>query len=525
MPRQIIINSTPQEARVATMENARLLEIQIERVRERSMAGSICKGRALRVLPGMQAAFVDIGLDKAAFLPGADFYPLSADEYALSERSFEATDADAPPATAAGDGDPALAPPARRQRALPPIEERLQKGQDIIVQISKEPIGTKGARVTSNISLPGRYLVYLPLSHQVGVSRRIASEEERQRLRQAVEAVAPDSGGIIIRTACEGVSKRAIQSDLRLLRKLWTRLSRKAESLPAPLILHQELDVILRTMRDLSASDVTRVVVDNRRDYQRILDFIDEVMPRWRPRVELYDLVEPIFERYGIEAQIAKALERKVWLKSGGYIVIDHTEALTAIDVNTGRFVGKTDHHDTALRTNLEAARVIVDQLRLRNIGGLIILDFIDMENAEHRKAVLSALTDALKADKARANIVGLSELGLVEMTRQRTRESLARRLCEPCPTCNQRGVIKGIATAAYEVLRRIRREATMNAPVQQVVVTVHAAVAGFLARYEPAALRELERELSAEIVVQQTQEGAPAEYSVTAVVAQGAAK
>jgi ribonuclease G len=488
------------------------------------MAGSICKGRVLRVLPGMQAAFVDIGLDKAAFLPGADFAPLNADEYTLSEPTLDDAEPRATPVDAA-DGDGAAAPPPPRTRALPPIEDRLQKGQDIIVQISKEPIGTKGARVTSNISLPGRYLVYLPLSQQIGISRRIASEEERQRLREAVEAVAPDSGGIIIRTACEGVSKREIQSDLRLLRKLWTRLSRKAETLPAPAVLHQELDVILRTMRDLSASDVTRVVVDNRRDYQRILDFIDEVMPRWRPRVELYDLVEPIFERYGIESQIGKALERKVWLKSGGYIVIDQTEALTAIDVNTGRFVGKTDHHETALRTNLEAARVIVDQLRLRNIGGLIVIDFIDMESPEHRKSVLAALTDALKADKARANIVGLSELGLVEMTRQRTRESLTRRLCEPCPTCNQRGLVKGVATTAYEVLRRIRREVTMNAPVEQVAVRIHPAIAGFLAQFEPAALRELERELSAEILVHQTADGAPDEYTITPVVAQPAAK
>ena len=525
MPRQIIINSTPQEARVSTMENARLLEIQIERVRERSMAGSICKGRVLRVLPGMQAAFVDIGLEKAAFLPGADFYPFSADEYALSEPAFEAADAGAAESAEDGGEENALAPRARRPRTVPPIEALLQKGQDIIVQISKEPIGTKGARVTSNISLPGRYLVYLPASRQIGISRRIASDEERSRLREAVEAVAPESGGIIIRTACEGVSKREIQSDLRLLRKLWTRLSRKAETLPAPAILHQELDVILRTMRDLSTSDVTRVVVDNRRDYQRILDFIDEVMPRWRPRVEHYDLAEPIFERYGIEAQIAKALERKVWLKSGGYIVIDHTEALTAIDVNTGRFVGKTDQHETALRTNLEAARVIVDQLRLRNIGGLIIIDFIDMEHPEHRKTVLSALTEALKADKARANIIGLSELGLVEMTRQRTRESLARRLCEPCPTCNQRGLVKGVATTAYEILRRIRREATVNAPVQQVVVQLHASIAAFLAQYEPAALRELGHELSTEINIRKTDAGNPADFTVTAVVAQGAAR
>lgn len=523
MPRLIVINSTPQEARVATMENARLLEIQIERVRERSLAGSICKGRVLRVLPGMQAAFVDIGLEKAAFLPGADFFPLSADEYAQRETAGEAADAaaDAP----ADGGESGESARARRARLLPPIEERLQKGQDVIVQIGKEPIGTKGARLTSNISLPGRYLVYLPYSRQIGVSRRLASDEERQRLREAVEAVAPESGGIIIRTACEGVSKRELQSDLRLLRRQWQHLSRKAESLPAPAILHQELDVILRTMRDLTTSDGTRVVVDNRRDYQRINDFVDEVMPRTRPRVELYELPEPIFERYGVEAQINKALERKVWLKSGGYIVIDHTEALTAIDVNTGRFIGKTDQRETALRTNLEAARVIADQLRLRNIGGLIIIDFIDMEHADDRKAVLAALNDSIKGDKARATILGLSELGLVEMTRQRTRESLAQRLCEPCPTCAQRGLVKGIATISYELLRRIRREATVNGALQRVDVGLPGPVAAFLSQYEPAALREIERELTVAIAVTPLPAAAAADYSVVAVVAKEAAK
>ncbi len=509
MPRQIIINSTPQEARVAMMENARLLEIHIERARERSLAGSICKGRVSRVLPGMQAAFVDIGLDKAAFLPGADFFPLSADEYALREAADEA------PPDSAGDS---VSPAARPEQ--PPIEERLQKGHEIILQISKEPIGSKGARVTSNISLPGRYLVYLPHSRQVGISRRIVSEEERGRLRQAVESVATDGGGIIIRTACEGVSKREIQSDLRLLRRQWQSLSRKAESTAAPAILHHELDVILRTMRDLLAHDVTRVVVDSRRDYQRILEFIDEVMPRWRPRVELYELSEPIFERYGIEAQINKALERKVWLKSGGYIVIDHTEALTAIDVNTGRFVGKTDARETALRTNLEAARLIVDQLRLRNIGGLIVIDFIDMAHGDDRKAVLGALAEALRSDKARATILGLSELGLVEMTRQRTRESLTQRLCEPCPTCAERGYVKGVATTGYEVLRRIRREAALNAPVHRIEVVVHPTVAAFLAQFEPTGVRELERELGARISLRQSASGAPADYSVVASVA-----
>jgi ribonuclease G len=523
VPRQIIINATPQEARVATMESARLVEIQIERARERGIAGSVYKGRVTRVLPGMQAAFVDIGLSKAAFLPAADLTPLGAEEYALRTLDF-----DSPPA---GDGSPPPRPEGAPQAAAasssepqrirlppPPIEGRLQKGQDVVVQIGKEPMGTKGARVATNISLPGRYLVYLPLSHQVGVSRRIEAEEERLRLREAVESVGAIEGGIIVRTACEGVSKREIQSDLRLLRKLWQRISRRAEALPAPSLLHTDLDVILRTIRDVSASDVTRVVVDNRRDYQRIVDFIEAVMPRWRPRVDLYELAEPIFERYGIESQIAKGLERKVWLRSGGHIVIDHTEALTAIDVNTGRFVGQTGLRETALRTNLEAARVIVDQLRLRNIGGLIVIDFIDMENADDRKAVLGALTEALRADKARANILGISELGLVEMTRQRSRESLVERLCEPCSTCAGKGYLKGTATIAYEVLRRIRREATMNAPLEQVIVHLHPSVAAFLAQEEPAALRELEHELEIEVLLSHTSNEDPSEIRVTAV-------
>jgi ribonuclease G len=520
VPRQIIINATPQESRVAIMENARLLEIHIERTRERGIVGSIYKGRVTRVLPGMQAAFVDIGLPKAAFLPGSDHYPANADELTLAEPPLlpENDGSSGPEPT--GEALPIRKAESAAARQVPPIEERLSKGQDITVQISKEPIGNKGARVTSNISLPGRYLVYLPASSHVGVSRRIASDEERDRLRDAVESAARNPGGIIIRTACEGVSKREIQADLRLLRKLWTQLSRRAEKTPAPALLHQDLDVILRTIRDLSGSDVARLIIDNRRDYQRVLDFIATVMPRWHPRVELYDHNEPIFERYGIEAQIGKAVERKVWLKSGGHIVIDHAEAMTVIDVNTGRFVGKTDQRETTLRTNLEAARVIVDQLRLRNIGGLIVIDFIDMEHADDRKAVFSALTDALKSDKARAHVLGFSELGLVEMTRQRTRESLTQQLCEPCPTCLGKGHVKGTATTAYEILRRIRREAHLNAPVQHITVSLHPSVAAFLAQYEPAALREAERELGVGISIHRVENSEPTRYEVTVAAA-----
>lgn len=521
MPRQIIINATPQEARAAIMENARLIEIFIERTREKGLAGSIYHGRVSRVLPGMQAAFIDIGLPKAAFLHASDFYPANQSEDAFANQHLE----DEEPSGKADSSPPALAVVEegadRPERAapLPPIEERLKKGQEILVQIAKEPIGGKGPRVTCNISLAGRYLVYLPLSQHIGVSRHIGNEEERQRLRQAVESVGP-SGGIILRTACEGVSKREIQLDLRMLRKLWTRILRKKDSLPTPAPLYYDLDVILRTIRDFFTEDVSRVLVDNRRDYQRIVDFVDTVMPRWTSRVELYEHPEPIFERYGIEAQIAKALERKVWLKSGGHIVIDHTEALTAVDVNTGRYVGKSDQEDTIVRTNLEAARVIVDQLRLRNIGGLIIIDFIDMEKPEHRKAVMTALTEALKSDKARTTILGISELGLVEMTRKRTRESLAQRLCDVCPTCAGKGRVKATATTAYEILRRVRREAIRNAPLKDVIVTLHPSVAAYFRDNEPAAVRELERELNVGVVLKESETTAPDHYEVVSVAA-----
>ncbi len=497
------------------MDHARLKEIFIERPRERGLAGSIYKGCVTRVLPGMQAAFVDIGLEKAAFLPASDFYPVPEED---AQFDFNSTDAPPPPGS---DGTEAAAVEPRAS-ALPPIEERLRKGNEIIVQIAKEPIATKGARVTSNISIPGRFLVYLPFNDHIGVSRRIVSEEERERLRQAVDSVRPQ-GGIILRTACEGVSKREIQYDLRVLRKLWGRIAKKAEAVAAPAHLHDDLDVILRTMRDGVSTDVTRVLVDHRRDYERILDFMATVMPKWRPRVELYQHAEPIFERYGIEGQIAKALERKVWLKSGGYLIIDHTEALTTIDVNTGRFVGHDNQEDTVLRTNLEATQLIVDQLRLRNIGGLIVIDFIDMENSEHRKTVLAALADALKTDKARVKLLGISELGLVEMTRQRTRESLLQRLCEPCPTCGGRGRVKAVATTAYEILRRIRREAAVNGPLRQIVVKAHPQVAAFLREHEAVGLQDLRRELHVDVVLQDSTALQTGQYDLTSVAATAA--
>ena len=483
--RQIVINSTPQEARVALVEGSALLEVFIERTRSKGVAGNIYKGRVTRVLPGMQAAFVDIGLEKAAFLHASDYYPgaVSHAEEELDETLSSAN----------GNGAH-----AKRQ----PIEDVLGKGNEIVVQVTKEPIGSKGSRVTAQIALPGRYLVYFPAAAEIGVSRRIGSERERGRLREIVTAARPPQGGLIVRTSAEGVTKREIAADMRFLTRLWSRIASKAEGIGAPALLHYDMDLILRVVRDLFTEDVGRVLVDNAKDYQRILSFVETVTPRLVPRVHLYEGTQPIFERYNLEAQIGRALNRVVRLKSGGYIAVDQTEALTAIDVNTGRYVGGSGPDDTALKTNLEAAKTIVEQLRLRNIGGLIIIDFIDMRRAAHRKAVFDALAEALKKDKARTNVLSISPLGLVEMTRRRTRESLPELLCDPCPNCDGTGRIKAVTTIAYEIFREIKREAARNPDVVGITVTTHPDVARFLADAERRGIEQLERDIGKQISI-----------------------
>jgi len=497
-----------------------LLEVFIERARERGINGNIYKGRVMRVLPGMQAAFVDIGLEKAAFLRASDFYPDAGSDLVFTEYEEENGTAD--------DAERAVAPlvpvesPSDTKPAAlrPPIEQLLKKGQEIVVQVTNGPIGTKGARVSSHLSIPGRHLVYMPLINHIGVSRRIEDPEERARLKAIVEELRPPTAGFIIRTACEGLSKREMQGDVRFLLRLWSRILKKSENSSAPCLLHYDMDLILRSIRDLFTADIHRVYVDSGRDYQRIIEFLETVMPRFTDRVEHYTDSEPIFDRFGIEAQLAKALERKVWLKSGGYIVVDHSEALTAIDVNTGRYVGKTTQEETVLRTNLEAAKVIVEQLRLRNIGGLIIIDFIDMEKAVNRKKVYDALTEAVRKDKARTNILHISDLGLVEMTRKRRRENLVQQLCEPCPHCDGRGMVRSVETLAYDVLRRIRRDAALNPNAQRLNIRVPPRVADFLATTEVAAVDALERELAKKIVIKGATDLAGRSYEITAVEA-----
>jgi ribonuclease G len=516
--RKIVINSTPQEARVALVEDSRLLEIFIERTRGRGITGNIYKGRATRVLPGMQAAFVEIGLEKAAFLRAADFLPYAWDD---SLPDFdEENGGGAKPGWSGklGVADES-ARPAQTAGAVP-IESLLRKGQDVIVQVVNGPIGSKGARVTSHITIPGRHLVYMPLINHVGVSRRIEDPEERARLKAAVEEIRPPTAGFIIRTACEGLSKREMQGDVRFLLRLWSRILKKNETSSSPCLLHYDMDLILRSIRDLFTSDIQRVYVDSARDYSRIVDFLEAVMPRFVDRVEHFTEPQPIFERFGIEHQIDKALERRVWLKSGGYICIDQTEALTAIDVNTGRYVGKTTQEETVLQTNLEATRSIVEQLRLRNIGGLIIIDFIDMEKAINRKKVYDALSEALRKEKARTNVLHISDLGLVEMTRRRRRESLLQGLCETCPSCDGRGMIRSVETLAYDVLRRIRREAALNPRVERLNIRVTPAVADFLLKTEPEAVLSLERQLGMKIVIKPAADLGQRPYEITAVEA-----
>jgi ribonuclease G len=526
--REIAINASALEVRVALLEDNQLAEFYLERNRQVGLAGNIYKGKVTRVLPGMQAAFVDIGLEKAGFLHVSDFQdgisamsnvaevigeedvetePVGDGEFA----DVEMQPADEGEAGSNGEGSPPPQSRGRRrgrgrrqqpQRSRLPIEQQLRRGQEIIVQIAKEPMGTKGARLTSSISLPGRHLVFTPTSNHIGVSRRIASAEERARLRADVSELRPPQGGFIVRTACEGVSRREIQRDVAFLTKLWGSILRKNESMPPASILYSDLDVALRIVRDMFSSDVDKLWCDDPTTYSRIVQFVQNYMPRLRARVMLHDGSEPVFDRFSIEPQIERALDRKVWLKSGGYLVFDQAEALTAIDVNTGRFVGKRNQDDTVLKTNLEAVEEVVNQLRLRNIGGIIIVDFIDMGREGDRKKVSDALALALKRDKARTSALKISELGLVQMTRKRTRESLEKLLTDNCPRCEGRRVVKSVPTIAAEVLRGIQREAIRKSAGEMLIVKLNPEVARYLYDHGAKDLETLEQRLSTKIVL-----------------------
>ncbi|HAS18263.1 MAG TPA: Rne/Rng family ribonuclease, partial [Nitrospiraceae bacterium] len=404
---------------------------------------------------GIQAAFVDIGLERAAFLyvtdAGAD-----AEEYArmIEEEGLEGK-------------------MEFRSTTQHSIEDILQEGQEIMVQVSKEPIGTKGARITSYVSLPGRYLVLMPTVEHIGISRRIKDNKERARLKEMVQAIKKPGSGFIVRTASESVDKESLIADAEFLELLWQNVQKKKETASAPALVYSELDLIFRTIRDMFTTKVDRLVIDSKTEYERIKEFVRLYLPAMLPRVELYEGEEHIFEAYDIEAELNKALDKKVWLKSGGYIVIDHTEALTVIDVNTGKYVGKRDPEETITLTNLEAVKEVAYQLRLRNIGGIIIIDYIDMEKEKNRDKVFNTMQESFQEDRVRTNIIRMSELGLIEMSRKRTRENIMRTLCEPCSYCSGRGYTKSATTICYEIFRKIRKLARTTKD-KKIIVTVH---------------------------------------------------
>ncbi len=471
MATTLLINARSYETRVALVDNRQCLEVYVERHREGSLAGNIYLGRVARVLPGMQAAFVDIGLPKAAFLYVGDV----AGEPELNELLPQE-------APEGGSGRP----------GGQGIEDLLREGQEIMVQVAKEPLGNKGARLTTHITLPGRNLVFMPTIDHVGISRRIEDEEERSRLRNLLEEMRPPGKGFIARTVSEGFGREKLAAEMDFLCSLWDSINQRRQRAGVPEVLHQDLSVSLRAVRDLFTRDVDRLVIDCPAEYQEVVDFVSEFMPRLLDSVELYNGREPIFDAYGVEAELNRALERKIWLKSGGYVVIEKTEALTSIDVNTGRYVGSYNLEETILKTNLEAVKEIAYQIRLRDIGGLIVIDFIDMERESNRTRVVEALKEALAVDRSKTNVLGMSALGLVEMTRKRVRESLAETLKEPCFYCRGRGLIKNPTTVCYELFRALERE-YRDSQYSAVEVRVHPRVAEVLLQEERYPLEEIE--------------------------------
>ena len=434
MSEELLINITPQETRVAFVENGVLQEVHIERARKRGLVGNVYYGKVSRVLPGMQAAFLDIGLERTAFLHASDIF--------ASQENGKDTE--------------------HGRQGETNITELLKEGEMVLVQVVKDPIGTKGARLTTQISIPSRYLVYMPGTDHIGVSQKIESEDERQRLKESVSSCNAelDPGGYILRTVAEGVSEEAIHADMHFLQRLWSAAKLRVEEDSRIGLVHGDLPLVMRTMRDLVGTEIERVRIDSRETFQKVHKFAGKFIPELMDRVEYYPGERPIFDLYGVEDEIQKALERKVQLKSGGYLIIDQTEAMTTLDVNTGAFVGHRNLEETIFKTNLEATQAIVRQLRLRNLGGIIIIDFIDMLDPEHRRQVLRALEKGLEKDHCKTQITEVSALGLVEMTRKRTRESLEYVLCEPCPTCQGRGTLKTAETVCFEIFREILREA-----------------------------------------------------------------
>lgn len=486
MGQEIAISVTREETRAAVLENGVVTDLYVDRTKTKDFVGNIYKGKVLKVLPGMQAAFIDIGLDRAAFIHVSDL----CTDTEPGETLVESEDDDKSPEV-----------PRPRRQTSRPIEDLLEGGQELMVQIAKGPIGTKGPRVTTYISLPGRYLVFMPSVEHIGVSRRISRDEERARLKEIVRRLRRPGQGYIVRTVSEGVSEEELGSDVEFLSVIWQDALKKRDERPAPSLLHEDLSLAFRVVRDLFTKNVERLLIDSKEEYEAVKDFVHRVLPGQASRVHYYNKEESLFDSLGIEMELSRALNRKVWLKSGGSIVIDHTEAMTVIDVNTGRFVGKRDQEETILRNNLEAVKEIAYQVKLRGIGGIIIIDFIDMEREKNRERVYQALMDAMAKGKARTRISRISDLGLIEISRERVREDLLRTLSEPCHYCDGRGYTKSPTTVVYEIFREVRRIGPVTDD-QKLVVGAHPSIAALLHDEEHQGVEELEREYHTKIIV-----------------------
>ncbi|TKB27583.1 Rne/Rng family ribonuclease [Desulfopila sp. IMCC35006] len=487
MTTEILINATSYEVRLALVEDGNLSEFHMQRPTEKGLMGNIYKGKVVRVLPGMQAAFVDIGLDRTGFLYVDDICLAAPDS---------------------SDYNPCITDCAIthvRTQGLR-IEDLLHEGQDILVQVSKDPIGTKGARLTCHITLPCRNLVFIPQTEHIGISRKIEDEDIRDKLKQLIQEIRPQGTGFIVRTVAEHATREELEADMEFLMLLWDDIVDRAENSESRSLIHRDLDITLRSIRDFFTTDVDSLIIDDPVAHEKIVGHVKTFAPQLLDKISLYQESTPLFEAYNIEVEISRAIEKKVWLRSGGYIIIESTEALSVIDVNTGRYVGKSDLNDTIFKTNMEAAVEIAYQLRLRNIGGIIIIDFIDMENDSHREQLYTTFKEAVKKDKSRNNILKLSEFGLVQMTRKRISENLHQLMCEPCHYCGGEGMIKSRRTICYDIFRKITRNAKKHKG-GNVTLQVHPRIANLLNNEEELTKINVEKEIGKRIIVAPSKE------------------
>ncbi len=481
MTTEILINATSYEVRLALVEDGNLSEFHMQRPTDKGLMGNVYKGRVVRVLPGMQAAFVDIGLDRTGFL--------YVDDVCVASTSSQY--------------NPCITDCAQTNtRSLGlHIEDLIAEGQDLLVQVSKDPIGTKGARLTCHITLPCRNLVFIPQTDHIGISRKIEDEELRVELKTLIEDIRPQSAGFILRTVAEHATREELEADMEFLLILWDDIINKADTQTSPYLVHEDLGIVLRSIRDFFTTDVDLLIIDDPDSYEKLLEHVQTFAPQLVDKITLYQEKMPIFEAYNIEVEISRAIEKKVWLRSGGYIIIESTEALSVIDVNTGRYVGKNDLNSTIFKTNMEAAVEIAYQLRLRNIGGIIIIDFIDMEDDVHREELFTTFKEAVKKDKSRNNILKLSEFGLVQMTRKRNSENLHQLMCEPCHYCSGEGMIKSRRTICYDIFRKISRNIG-KAHSSSITLRVHQKIADMLLNEEESTRLRVEKDLGKKIIV-----------------------